>query len=127
MGSTGQRTIAVAVGLAVMGALVAGCHESEIEPRAPIADPWEDDGSAEWERPVFAMSQADIPPAVIADPAPVLVRPRSISLGFVGDEPLTPSPVMPPRWPWVQERFHLQPAYAYGYGIPRRLYRRPRR
>ena len=126
MGSTGQRKFAVALGLTVMGAFVAGCHESEIEPRAPIADPWEE-GRAEWDRPVFAMSQDDIPAAVVDDPAPVLVRPRTISLGFVGDEPLAPSPTMPPRWPWVQERFHLQPAYAFGYGIPRRFYRRPHR
>jgi hypothetical protein len=57
----------------------------------------------------------EVPAVYAVNPAPVVYRPRSISLGFIGDEPLTPT-YSGPRWPWVQEGFYMAPAYAYGYG-----------
>jgi hypothetical protein len=61
-----------------------------------------------------------VPVPAVLDPAPVVrERPRSVSLGFVGDEPLTETPPSPPRWPYVQEPFHyVEPfptPYAHGF------------
>jgi hypothetical protein len=112
------------VGAPVVVALaLLGCHESDLEPQSPLRGDW---SMAEWQAPVATIPMEA--PAVYADnPAPVVYRPRSISLGFIGDEPLTPTPYSGPRWPWVQEGFHMAPAYAYGYGgygYGRRVHRR---
>jgi hypothetical protein len=105
------------VGIAGLTCLALGCHESELEPESPVRGDW---SMAEWQAPVAYMSQSDVPSSVIVNPAPVVYRPRSISLGFIGDAPLTPSAEQGPRWPWVQEPFHMAPSYAYGYGYGRR-------
>jgi hypothetical protein len=93
---------------------VVGCHESELEPKAPE---WGEPGRGAVEA-TYAMAPV---PAVI-DPAPVRERPRSISLGYIGDAPLTETPPSPPRWPYVEEPFRYQEPYAtpYGFGLPRR-------
>jgi hypothetical protein len=56
-------------------------------------------------------------PAVV-DPAPVpRERPQSVSLGYIGDAPLTETPPSPPHWPYVQEPFHYREPYGrHGYG-----------
>jgi hypothetical protein len=97
---------------------LAGCHESELEPKAPEAA-WSEPGRGAAEA-TYAMAPV---PAVI-DPAPVPERPKSISLGFVGDEPLAETPPAPLHWPYVQEPFHYQEPYPtpYAFAVPRRRY-----
>ena len=118
MEKRGEVRILVGLALAV---LVAGCHESEIEPASPIRDDW---ARASFQDPEEMFW--DVPPPVVTNPAPVVYRPASISLGYVGDAPLTETPAQAPHWPWVQERFQADRyrmgygatgyGYAYGYG-----------
>jgi len=114
------RACACALGL-------AGCHESDLEPASPLRGDW---SMRAADIPAQAMSP-EVPALYVPDPAPITARPRSVSLGFIGDEPLAPSPVMGPRWPWVQEPFHMRGGYgyggAYGYGYGGRRYRHRRR
>jgi hypothetical protein len=93
---------------------LAGCHESDIEPETPISDEW---AVRDVGRPVVLMSQADIPPADFGNPAPLPAEPpRSVSLGYISDAPLS-QVYVPRRWPWVQEPFHIDRwPYAGGYG-----------
>jgi hypothetical protein len=81
---------------------LVGCHESELEPKAPEA--WALPGEPGALEGSYAMAPV---PAVV-DPAPVRERPRSISLGFIGDNKLTATPYHGPRWPWVQEPFRYR-------------------
>jgi len=80
-----RRLLSVtAVLLALTG---VGCHESDIEPRSPLSDDWTVYDS---EEPVEMMSQEDIPEVSAENPAPLPAEPPpSISLGCIGDEPLT--------------------------------------
>jgi hypothetical protein len=91
----------------VMAAVCMGCHSSDLEPESPIRHDW---AKTQWQEPVMAMPQWDVPPVDASNPAPTQgARPRSISLGFIGDEPLTPPPAtVVPRWPYVQEPFHME-------------------
>jgi len=97
-----------------------GCTESQLEQRVP-EQVWQDrpTGPTPQEGPLEATYRMSPVPAVV-DPAPVpRERPRSISLGYVGDAPLTETPVYPPHWPYVQEPFHYREPYGgrrYGYG-----------
>jgi hypothetical protein len=93
--------------------VVAGCHESELEPQTPEGL-W-CDRSAET---TYMMAPV---PAVV-DPAPVWPQPRSISLGYIGDERLTPTPPSPPHWPYAPAppfADHYRAGYGYrsGYGF----------
>ncbi len=105
--------------LALLGAiaLVAGCHESDIEPRSAIEDDW---AIRQWQQPAGQMSQADIPRVWAENPAPMpRIRARSVSLGFVGDAPLEQESPAEGRWPWAQELFPpdcnvLEPQYGFG-------------
>ncbi len=103
------RELSMAV--ALLGVGLAGCHESDIEPRSPIDDDW---ALQDTQRPVLAMSQDDIPLADVSNPCPLPAEPpRVINLGTIGDAPLTQ--VHPPhRWPWSPEPFHIE---GYPYGI----------
>jgi hypothetical protein len=102
-------------GLALAAAIAVcatGCHESDLEPESPLRGDW---SITQWQQSAATMSQADIPHYAVVNPAPLpLERPRSVSLGFIGDAPLTPSPVYAPRWPYAPEPFYQ--SYAYGYG-----------
>ena len=90
----------------VLALLNAGCHESELEPKSP---------DALWESPMTAEQTYMLAPVpAVVDPAPVRERPKSISLGFIGDQPLTEVPSSGPRWPYVAEPFHYREPYAYG-------------
>jgi len=103
--------------LLVVPLALAGCHESELEPKAP-AGVWTEPGRGAAEA-TYTMAPV---PAVI-DPAPVAREPpKSISLGYVGDEPLTETPPSPPHWPYVQEPFYYQEPYPtpYAFAVPRR-------
>ena len=95
---------------------LAACHESELEPQTPEGA-WSEPGRGAAEA-TYTMAPV---PAVI-DPAPVRERPKSISLGYVGDEPLTETPPSEPHWPYVQEPFHYREPYPtpYGFAPPRR-------
>lgn len=97
----------------LVAAALAGCHESELEPKSPeqVWDLETPGASAE-----AAYTMAPVP--AVFDPAPVpRDRPRSVSLGFIGDGPLTPSPHVGPHWPWVQEPFRYQGRGGFGsYG-----------
>jgi hypothetical protein len=86
-------------------AALAGCAESQLEPRSDwIASPV-----------IFAPSPgaAEIhtivaPEKWVENPAPSApVRRPSISLGFIGDEPLGESEQGRPRWPWIPEPFRM--------------------
>jgi hypothetical protein len=99
--------------LGLVGSLLGGCHESDLEPQSPLRGDW---SMSHWATPAAAMP-IEVPSLAVVDPAPISYRPRSISLGFIGDAPLTQTPYYGPRWPWVQEPFYYgAPAYAYGYG-----------
>jgi hypothetical protein len=93
-------------------ALLGGCHESELEPKTP-------DQMWEVERPGAATEAAYTmaPVPAVFDPAPVpRERPQSVSLGYIGDAPLTPAPHVAARWPWVPEPFHYRGGFGgYGY------------
>jgi hypothetical protein len=78
--------------------LISGCHESELEPKSPETWAMPGEGAAEA---TYAMA----PVPAVYDPAAIRERPKSISLGYIGDGPLTPTPYHGPRWPWVQEPF----------------------
>jgi hypothetical protein len=107
-----NRAPAMALALATASLACAGCHESDLEPQSPLRGDWT---MSQWAAPVSSIPM-EAPAVYAANPAPILYRPRSISLGYIGDEPLTPTPYAGARWPWVQEGFHMAPAYAYGYG-----------
>jgi len=107
-------------------ALVAltGCGASEIEPRSPasaMGDAWNPfRPDLEALAPPEMRGPGD-PPLLDAraiarfeaDPAPIHERPRSISLGYCGDAPLTPSEPTAPRWPWIAEPLHND-RWVYG-------------
>jgi hypothetical protein len=108
---------------------LAGCGESEIEPRSAASvqgDEWDPfvpeppprAGAAPRAQPLAPRAEL----AVVEPSPPPPQRPRSISLGYIGDEPLTPSPPTPPRWPWVAEPFHND-HWTSGYGWTRRCTR----
>ncbi len=100
-----MRSAIVAIAL-----LLVGCHESELEPQTPAAAmraPGE--GAAEA---TYALA----PVPAVFDPAPVRERPASISLGYVGDAPLTETPPSGRHWPYVQEPFHYVEPYPTYYG-----------
>jgi hypothetical protein len=99
---------------------LGGCHESELEPKAPEGI-WTEPGQGAAEA-TYTMAPV---PAVI-DPAPAPERPKSISLGYIGDAPLTETPPSPLHWPYVQEPFYYHEPYAtpYAFAVPRRHWRR---
>ncbi len=108
-----RSSFVVMVLLSLAGlSLMAGCHESDLEPQSPLRGDWTMSG---WQAPVASVPM-EAPLVYAENPAPVLYRARSVSLGYIGDAPLTATPYGGPRWPWVQEGFHMAPAYAYGYG-----------
>jgi hypothetical protein len=97
--------------------VLTACHESELEPQTPD-QMWDEHPDQVQGGPLEA-SYAMAPIPAVMDPAPIRERPRSISLGYVGDAPLTETPPGPPRWPWVEEPFRYQEPYGpqrYGYG-----------
>lgn len=86
----------------------AGCHESELEPKTP-------EGVWDMETPGVAAeaSYTMAPVPAVMNPAPLpRERPRSISLGYIGDAPLAGSPPVGPHWPYVQEPFHYREPYG---------------
>jgi hypothetical protein len=115
MDGVNARVSSVLVAVSMCSALACGCHESDLEPQSPLKGDWT---MAKWDAPAAAMPVM-VPSLYAGDPAPIMVRPRSISLGYIGDGPLTPSPYMGPRWPYVGEGFYG----GYGYANPYR-YRR---
>lgn len=100
--------------LAVAALPAAGCHESELEPQTPD-QVWAVDRPGTGVEAAYTMA----PTPAVFDPAPVpRERPRSVSLGYIGDTPLAPSAPRGPRWPWVQEPFHYRGygSGSYGHG-----------
>jgi hypothetical protein len=94
---------------ALSAALLAGC--------LGYASPARASGDVGWGPAPVAPCPAEVEPAPRSAPLPLALeessfsvpqapsRPPSISLGYAGDKPLTPSPHTPRRWPWVEERF----------------------
>jgi len=108
--------------LAMAGGL-AGCHESELEPKTPDAV-WDMERPGGSTEATYALA----PVPAVFNPAPLpRERPASISLGYIGDGPLTPAHGIVRRWPWVQERFHIADHSSYGYGYSRGYSRGARR
>src|SRR4051812_41563825 len=108
--------------IALATACIFGCGESEIEPRSAASvagDAWDPFTDAP-RNPAHSDLPTRFPPpmpvradavAQQAPPSPpegetmasTYAPPRrahSISLGYVGDAPLTQSEPTPPRWPW---------------------------
>ncbi len=107
--------------LAAVAFPLAGCHTSELEPQTPD-QVWEVDRPGSGVESLYAMA----PVPAVFDPAPVpRERPRSVSLGYIGDWPLAGSEPTGPHWPYVQEPFHFQGRSSiYGYGYGRGYHRR---
>lgn len=125
LATASERARATWLLLTIGGAVWAtGCHESDLEPASPLRGDW---SMMAADLPAQAMSP-EVPALYVPNPAPVTSHPRGISLGFIGDAPLAPTPVMGPRWPWVQEPFHTRAGYhywgTYGYGYGRHVRRR---
>ena len=104
------RRLLLLVGVGLCAAASAGCHESELEPKAP---------EQVWDVPSAEATYAMAPVPAIVDPAPVRAPARSVSLGYVGDEPLAELPTSGPRFPYVHEPFRYQEPYAYNRGYRR--------
>jgi hypothetical protein len=109
--------------------LLPACHESELEPATPDRM-WEDPSafhSSSWEPMTTGPLEATYalaPVPAVVNPAPLPPEPpRSISLGFIGDEPLTATPPHPARWPYVPEGFY-PPGYPGLYGRRAHVLRR---
>jgi hypothetical protein len=117
-----QTPLATACRLALLlsAGAIGACHESELEPKTP-------DGVWEMERPGGSVEATYTlaPVPAVFNPAPLpRERPRSVSLGYIGDAPLTQTQGVTRRWPWVQERFHIADHSSYGYGYGYRGARR---
>jgi hypothetical protein len=115
-----------ALGLAALLGAAVSCHESELEPKAPENGEWVASPVEVAPAPEPAEIHTIIPPQKwVENPAPGRRTQRqSISLGFIGDEPLSETESTGPRWPWVQEPFKMgtwrwrhgrQFARLYGY------------
>jgi hypothetical protein len=116
---------ALSLVLAAAAVPLAGCHESELEPQTPD-QVWAVERPGAGLEAAYTMS----PTPAVFNPAPLpRDRPRSVSLGYIGDSPLTASPPRGPRWPWVQEPFRYRGygggsygrgrSYGYGYRASR--------
>ncbi len=105
------RTALTFAAVGLYGVGLAGCHASELEPQTPD-EVWQVDRGA----PEAAYTMAPVP--AVYNPAPIAERPRSISLGFIGDAPLSPAAPHGAHWPYVQEDFHYR-GYASGGGYGR--------
>jgi hypothetical protein len=110
---TGTMRSTVALVLAALSVLaLAGCHESELEPRTPDAI-WVEPNEGSLEA---AYAMAPVPAVTNPAPQPESQRRRSISLGYIGDAPLTQAPPSPPHWPYVAEPFRYRDPYPRVYG-----------
>jgi hypothetical protein len=98
----------VGVGIALV---VCGCAETdaEVDARSPVRDHFPEQ---------FALAQQSEPPAQ---------RPRSISLGYIGDAPLGTQPTPPhhePYWTrpfpchWTNTCWAIPPPYPAPYAVP---------
>ncbi len=110
-----------AIALLVPLALLACGIESTMAPRVPLAaDPRCDVVASAPPSPAI---HVDIPPPIVPTPRPRPARylaPGTVSLGFIGDDPIGRYPTVPHRAPAWSRPF--QGGWSSGYNTPTRHY-----
>jgi hypothetical protein len=102
--------------------LLLGCVELELESRAP-ASPWRGREAADVLGPAVAEDSPRFATAEYAT-SPRVARPRSVSLGFIGDDSIGRYPSVPHRAPSWTRPFPGAWGAAYQTSIARPYRRR---